>query len=62
VENAPAEVVAAETGIDPAQLVAAARAALSALAFEYETVAFAGDVEAPGLAGAMCGRLVSKRR
>ena len=53
VENAPADVVASETGIDPAQLVAAARAALGALALEYEAVAFAGDVEEPGLAGAM---------
>jgi hypothetical protein len=42
VENAPADVVASETGIDPAQLVAAVRAALAALALEYESLAFAG--------------------
>ena len=53
VENAPADVVAAETGIAPAQQVAAAQAALAALALEYESVAFAAVVEEPGLQGAM---------
>jgi hypothetical protein len=62
VENAPADAVAAETGIDPTQQVAAARSALVALALEYEAVAFAGAVEEPGLAGAMRGRRASKHR
>jgi hypothetical protein len=53
VENAPAEGVAAETGIAPAQQVAAAQAALAALALEYESVGFAAVVEEPGLQGAM---------
>jgi hypothetical protein len=44
VDNAPAAVVVAETGIAPAQQVAAARAALAALALEYESVAFAAIV------------------
>jgi hypothetical protein len=52
-ENAPADVVAAETGIDPVQQVAAARAALAALALEYESVAFAGAVEERDLGSAM---------
>jgi hypothetical protein len=39
------DVVAAETGLDPRAQVAAARAALAALALEYESVAFAGVVE-----------------
>ena len=38
VENAPVDVVAAETGLDPVQQVVAARAALAALALEYESV------------------------
>jgi hypothetical protein len=53
VENAPAEVVAAETRIAPAQQLAAAQAALSALALEYESVAFAAVVAEPGLQDAM---------
>jgi hypothetical protein len=53
VENAPADVVASETGIDPAQLVAAVRAALAALALEYESVAFAGAVEERDLTAAV---------
>jgi hypothetical protein len=53
VENAPADVVAAETGLDPVQQVVAARAALATLALEYESVAFAGAVEEPGLGAAM---------
>jgi hypothetical protein len=53
VENAPADVVAAETGIDPRAQVTAAQAALAALALEYESVAFAGAVEEPGLAAAL---------
>jgi hypothetical protein len=53
VEKAPADVVAAETGIDPRAQVAAARAALAALALEDESVAFAGAVEEPGLGAAM---------
>jgi hypothetical protein len=52
-ENAPADVVAAETGIDPRAPVTAAQAALTALALEYERVAFAGAVEEPGLGAAM---------
>jgi hypothetical protein len=55
VENAPADVVAAETGIDPVQQVAAVRAALAALALDYESVAFAGGVQEPGL-GRPCAK------
>ena len=51
-ENAPAHIVAAETGIDPVQQVATAKAALAALALEYESVAFAGVVAEPGPLGA----------
>jgi hypothetical protein len=53
VENAPADVVAAETGIDPAQQVAAARAAIAALALEYESVAFAGAMQERDLGAAV---------
>ena len=53
VENAPADVVAAQTGIDPAQQVTAAQAALAALALDYESVAFASAVEEPSLGPAM---------
>jgi hypothetical protein len=52
VENAPAEVVAAETGIAPLQQIAAAQAALAALALEYESVAFAAVVAEPGVQSA----------
>ena len=62
VENAPVDVVAAETGLDPVQQVVAARAALAALALEYESVAFAGAVEEAGLGAAMCEALRKERR
>jgi hypothetical protein len=62
VENAPAEVVAAETGLDPAQLVTAAGAALSALALDYESVAFAGAVQEPGLGTAIHAAMRKERR
>jgi hypothetical protein len=61
-ENAPADIVAAETGIDPVQQVVTAKAALAALALEYESVAFAGAVEEPGLAVTMREALRKARR
>jgi hypothetical protein len=51
-ENAPADIVAAETGLDPVQQVATAKAALAALALEYESVAFASVVAEPSPLGA----------
>jgi hypothetical protein len=62
VENAPAEVVASQTGLDPSQQVAAVRAALSALALEYESVAFTRAVEEPGLGAALCAAVRTERR
>jgi hypothetical protein len=61
-ENAPADIVAAETGVDPVQQVATAKAALAALALEYESVAFAGAVDEPGLGPATRAALRKERR
>ena len=54
-ENPPANAVASETAIDPAQPVAAARAAIGALALEYEPVALACAVEERDLGAAVRG-------
>jgi hypothetical protein len=47
VENAPADVVAADMGIDPAHLVGALGQAVRALARAYESVTCAGAVDKP---------------
>jgi hypothetical protein len=47
---------------NPVQQVAAARAALAALALEYESVAFAGAVEEPSLGSAMRAALRKEHR
>jgi hypothetical protein len=47
VENAPADVVAADMGIDPAHLVGALGEAVRALARAYESVTCAGTVDEP---------------
>jgi hypothetical protein len=62
VENAPADIVASETGIDPAQVVAAARAAIGALTLEYESVAFASAVEERALGAAVRAAMRNERR
>ena len=49
VENAPADVVAADVGIDPAQLVAALGKAVRALARAYESLTCARAVDEPTL-------------
>jgi hypothetical protein len=47
VENAPADVVAADVGIDPAHLIRALGEAVRALARAYESVTCAGAVDKP---------------
>ena len=53
VENAPADVVAADVGIDPAQLVAALGKAVRALARAYESLTCARAVDEPNLGSAL---------
>jgi hypothetical protein len=53
VENAPADVVAADVGIDPAHLIGALGEAVRALARAYESVACAGVVDEPNLESAL---------
>lgn len=53
VENAPAEVVAADVGLDRAHLVGALGKAVRALALEYESVTFATAMQEPSPAPAM---------
>jgi DNA-directed RNA polymerase specialized sigma24 family protein len=60
-EDGPADVVAAELGLAPAQVMQELQGALAALARQYEEVAFAGEVEEPGLYGALCGRLAGEQ-
>jgi hypothetical protein len=62
VENAEADIVAAETGIAPVQQIVAARAALATLALEYESVAFAGHVEEHDLIAAVRAAMRKERR
>jgi hypothetical protein len=53
VENAPADVVAADVGIDPAHLIRALGEAVRALARAYESVSCAGAVDEPSLGSAL---------
>ena len=53
VENAPADVVAADVGIDPAHLIRALGEAVRALARAYESVTCAGAVDEPNLESAL---------
>jgi hypothetical protein len=53
VENAPADVVAADIGIDPAHLIRALGEAVRALARAYESVSCAGAVDEPSLGSAL---------
>jgi DNA-directed RNA polymerase specialized sigma24 family protein len=59
-EDAPAEVVAAELSIAPAQVMREVQGALAALARQYEQIAFAGEVEEPGLYGALRRRVAGR--
>ena len=61
-ENAPADVVASERGIDRAHLVEARGKAVGALALEYESVAFASAVEEPNLGSSMRAAMRKEHR
>ena len=61
VENAPADVVAADVGLDRAHLVGALGKAVAALALACESVTFTSAVEEPTLGSAMRAAMRKER-